>query len=786
MSLDGLIRRAAVLGAGVMGAQIAAHLANAGVAVALFDLPAKSGDSRAVARQAIKRLLKLEPKPLASPACAALIQPADYEHDLPALGECQLVIEAIAERLDWKRELYAKIAPHLGERAVLASNTSGLSIASLSEVLPATLRPRFCGVHFFNPPRYMALVELIQAPQTHAGVLDRLEAFLTSTLGKGVIRAKDTPNFIANRIGVFSIAATLHHAEEFGLAPDLVDALTGPAIGRPKSATYRTADVVGLDTLRHVIEGSAKLLTNDPWVEYLSLPPWLTELIDSGAIGQKVGAGIYRKQGKTIQVFDQNQQQYRAAAAEVAAEVTDLLTQRDPGERLAALRASDHPQAAFLWAIHRDVFHYAAHWLEEIADTARDLDLAIRWGFGWSMGPLEIWQAAGWRQVTGWINEDIDAGRSLSATPLPGWVAELEAVHRPDGSWSAAEQRYKARAELAVYARQRFPERVLGEAESAPGKTLFDDAGGRLWSDGDDVLILSLKSKMHTLGSAVLEALDTALRTAETRGEPLVIWHPAPFSAGADLKEFGPAGKGQTIQDLEEIVSRFQRSVMGIRDASVPVVAAVQGLALGGGCELLMHCDRVVAALESYIGLPEVGVGLLPAGGGSKELARRAAERAGTGDIFPHLKAAFETIAMGHVCKSAIEARERGFLRATDVILFNSHELLFVARSEARALAARGYRPPTPLPFRVMGREALGNLELALLNMREGGFISEHDFLIGRKVAEVLCGGNIDPLNVDEEWLLAVERKAFLELARTDASQARMAHLLETGKPLRN
>ena len=786
MALQRVIRRAAVLGAGVMGAQIAAHLANAGIEVLLYDLPAKEGDSRSIAKTAIGRLHKLDPKPLASPTCAALIQPADYGQDLERLAGCDLVIEAIAERLDWKQDLFAKVATHLDRRALLASNTSGLSIASLAEVLPVALRPRFCGVHFFNPPRYMALVELIPAPQTETSVLEALETFLTTTLGKGVIRAKDTPNFIANRIGVFSIVATLHHADAFELPPDLVDALTGPAIGRPKSATYRTADVVGLDTLAHVAEGSAKALAEDPWVAYLRLPGWLKQLIEQGALGQKAGAGIYRKAGKTIEVFDPSQGSYRPAVGQAAAEVATLLELPDPGERLAALRESEHYQARFLWAIQRDVFHYAAHLLAEIADTARDLDLAIRWGFGWSLGPLETWQAAGWRRVADWIGEDIAAGRSLGSTPLPSWVAAIDAPHGPEGSWSASAQAFKPRRELPVYARQRFPEQVLGEDPAGRGETLCEDASGRLWSDGDGVLVLSLGTKMHTLGRAALDALDAALATAEERGEPLLIWHPAPFSVGANLAELAPLAAEGRFDQLESGVGRFQQSMLRVRDAAVPVVAAVQGLALGGGCELLLHCDRVVAALESYIGLPEVGVGLLPAGGGSKELARRAALRAGPGDIFPHLKAAFETIAMGHVCKSAIEARERGFLREADAIVLNPHELLFVAKSEARALAARGYRPPPRLPIRAMGREALGTLELALVNMQEGGFISAHDFLIGCRVAEVLCGGDIDPAEVSEDWLLALERRGFVELARTAPSQARVAHMLKTGKPLRN
>ncbi|HXH03399.1 MAG TPA: 3-hydroxyacyl-CoA dehydrogenase/enoyl-CoA hydratase family protein [Candidatus Competibacteraceae bacterium] len=782
------VRKVAVLGAGVMGAQIAAHLVNADVEVMLFELAAKGGDANGNVLKAIQSLARLEPSPLASRGRAALIQPANYDEHLERLRGCDLIIEAVAERMDIKTGLYARIAPYIHEQAIFASNTSGLSIDALARALPENLRSRFCGMHFFNPPRYMQLVELIASQATDARVLDRLETFLTTTLGKGVIRAKDTPNFIANRIGVFSIVATMAHTARFGLPLDLVDALTGPLIGRPKSATYRTADVVGLDTLRHVVEGSAQVLKDDPWVDYMHLPAWLHRLIEKGALGQKSGAGLYRKDGKTISVLDPDSGQYRPAGAEPDAEVLAILGRKDPAEKFAALRASPHPQAQFLWAIHRDVFHYAAHWLAEIADNARDLDLAIRWGFGWTRGPFEIWQAAGWRQVAGWIDGDIAAGKTLATTPLPAWVGQVSAVHTPQGSWSAAEGRYKGRSELAVYRRQLWPERVLGEAAPALGETVFENEAVRLWHTGDGIAVLSFKSKMHAIGDDVLAGTLDALGIAEERFRALVIWHPeAPFSAGANLAQIAPVLAAGDFAGFEQAVARFQQTTSALRYSAVPVVAAVQGLALGGGCEFLMHCDHVVAALESYIGLVEVGVGLIPAGGGCKELAQRAAREAKGGDLLAFLKQYFETIAKATVGKSAEEAQELGLLRACDTVIFNPHELLHVAKAQALALAERGYRPPLKRQIPVAGRPGIATLETALVNMVEGGFISEHDYLIGCKLAEALCGGDVEPGTlVSEDWLLWLERKAFVALARTDKTQARITHMLKTGKPLRN
>jgi 3-hydroxyacyl-CoA dehydrogenase len=785
------IRKAAVLGAGVMGAQIAAHLVNAGVETVLFDLPAKDGDPNGIVLKAIDNLKKLSPAPLADKLRVASIIPANYDQNLAWLKDCDLVIEAIAERLDWKRDLYAKIAPFIGKDAVLASNTSGLSINALADVLDVNLHHRFCGVHFFNPPRYMHLVELIPCAKTDAAVLEGLEAFLTTTLGKGVVYARDTPNFIGNRIGVFSMLATMHHTSAFKLSFDVVDALTGPAIGRPKSATYRTADVVGLDTMAHVIKTMADTLPNDPWKEYFKAPVWLQALIDKGALGQKAGAGFFRKVGKDIQVLDLGKADYVLSDGKANDAVAAILKIKSPAEKLGGLRSNADPQAQFLWAVFRDLFHYSAFHLADIASTARDVDFALRWGYGWSLGAFETWQASGWAQVAQWISEDIAAGKAMSKAPLPAWAsdAKRQGVHTAQGSYSPATDKYLPPSSAPVYKRQLFPETMLGTPVDK-GKTIFENDDARLWNlGGDGIAILSFKTKMHTISSGVIDSIHKAVDEAERNFKGLVIWQDSePFSAGADLSGAMTALQAGKVDDFDAMVNRFQQTSMRIKFSLVPVVSAIRGMAFGGGCEFQMHSARTVAALESYIGLVEAGVGLLPAGGGLKEIAIRAAQNAVGGDVFTQLKSYFETVAMAKVSASALEAKEMGLLRQSDVVVFHADELLYVAKNEANALAESGYRPALPArQITVAGDVATATLKAGLVNMLEGRFISAHDMEIASRIADTLCGGQVERgSTVDEQWLLDLERKHFVALGQMPKTQERIVTTLKTGKPLRN
>ena len=795
------VRKVAVLGAGVMGAQIAAHLVNVRVPVVLFDLPAPTGQpgpKSAVALKAIENLKKLKPAPLGLAAEAARIRAANYEDDLALLAECDLVIEAIAERIDWKHALYEKIAPHIAPHAILATNTSGLSITALSEPLPDSLKPRFCGIHFFNPPRYMQLVELIPTPTTEARYLDQLETFATTTLGKGVVRAKDTPNFIANRVGIAGMLSTMIEAERYALPYDLVDDLTGKKLGRASSGTFRTADVVGLDTMAHVIRTMQDQLGpdrgNDPFHASFATPAVLAKLIEQGALGQKAGAGFYKKVGRDIQRLDPTKGEYVPTGAK-AEPIIDRILKKAPAERLKLLRESTNPQAQFLWAILRNAFHYAAVHLGSIADSAREVDLAMRWGFGMQQGPFELWQAAGWQQVAGWVKADIDAGKALSSAPLPDWVFDgRSGVHTPEGSWSAAQGTYLARPALPVYQRQHFPETVVGE-NAVPalksGTEVFRNEEVRVWTLDGEVLIASIDCKLHLISPTVTAGLLKAVELAEASYQGLVIWSPDDvFSAGANLEALMPVFMKAGAKGIAPEEKKLQDLMLRVRYASVPVVAAMRGLALGGGCELAVHCARRVAAMESYVGLVEVGVGLIPGGGGLAYIARRAAEKAATApgtDLLPFLKDAFQAAAMATVGTSALESRQLGYLQDADVIVAHKDELLHVALGQARALADAGYRPPQKSLIPVAGRSAIATIRASLVGMRDGGFISTHDYHIAGLIAEVVCGGEVDAGTVvTEEYLMALERQRFCALLEHPKTQERIMGMLQTGKPVRN
>jgi len=793
------VRKVAVLGAGVMGAQIAAHLVNCKVPVVLFDLPAREGPKNGIVTKAVDGLKKLKPAPLGIPEDAAQVQQANYEEHLDLLKECDLVIEAIAERMDWKLDLYRRIASAVAPHAIVASNTSGLSITKLSEVLPESIKPRFCGIHFFNPPRYMALVELINTPTTQPEILDQLEAFVTTALGKNVVRAHDTPNFIANRVGIAGMLATMKEAETFGLSYDVVDDLTGKKLGRASSGTFRTADVVGLDTMAHVIKTLQDNLADDPFFPSYATPPVLGKLIEQGALGQKSGAGFFKKVGKDILRLDPSKGDYVPAGGK-ADEIVGRILKKPAAERLKLLRESKNPQAQFLWAILRDSFHYAAVHLADIADSARDVDFAMRWGFGVQQGPFELWQSAGWTQVAQWVKEDIDAGKALSSAPLPSWVfdgpvAQAGGVHTKDGSWSAKASRFVAPSTLPVYERQAFRESVLGSGAPAPlssGTELFKNAEVRVWTLDGEIVIASITAKLHLISEHVIEGLLKAVEIAEEKYKGVVIWSPDDvFSAGANLESMMPLFMKSGGKGILPEVKKLQDAMLRVRYANVPVVSALRGIALGGGCEIAVYSARRVATMESYMGLVEIGVGLLPAGGGLTYIARRAAEMAtaanANADILKFATDGFTNAATAKVATSAIESRKLGYLLWSDVIVPHKDELLFVASQQAKAMFDAGYRAPAKSMFPVAGRNAIATIKAQLVNMRDGGFISAHDFHIASLIADVICGGDVDAGSlVSEEYLMTLERQHFCALLDNGKTQERIMGMLQTGKPVRN
>jgi len=789
------INNIVILGAGVMGAQIAAHFSNCNFNVVLFDLPGR-------AAMALDVLKKLKPSPMVDNNVLNKITVADFDNleDLNKIKKADLIIEAVAENIEIKNNLYSKIKPYWNDHALFCSNTSGLSINNLANIL--NNNPRFCGVHFFNPPRYQKLVELIPHKATDPDVLDNLETFLTRYLGKGVIRANDTPNFIANRIGVFSMLAAMYNADKFNLRFDLVDLLTGELIGRPKSATFRTADVVGLDTLASVINTMDKQCTDDPWHEYLKVPKYLSDLINKKHLGQKTGKGFYFKNNKNIEVYDKATDSYllsELSVKNIDQKLLEILKIKNNFEKFNALKNYNNDQAQFLWACFRDLWHYTAYHLNDISGSVRDVDCALKWGFGWQQGPFELWQACGWQEITKLINDDIHANKALVTTELPQWVISekcSKGVYKADLAYNSRLDEFTKASSLDVYTRQ-----YVANKFDQGFKILLENNDAKLWLYNNNY-VFSFKTKANVITSNVISLLNSSLdhiNSAQLE-KSLIIWQDNGdnFCAGADLNGF----MGCVYQDdyitMDNTLIAFQNVCQRLRYTSFPVVAAVKGMILGGGTELMMHCDHVVASLESYIGLVEVGVGVIPAGGGCKEMLLRADKNyrylfpnGNNGTSFADqdkiTERYYKNIATALVSTSARDAIMLGYLRQTDTIITNPQELLTTAISAVNNLNYSNYIPPCPTKIRVGGLRLNANIYALLANYLEGKFISEHDHNISRQLAYVFSGGDIESdFEVSEQWLLDLERQVFINLLKTSATQARIDSLLKTGKPLRN
>jgi 3-hydroxyacyl-CoA dehydrogenase len=784
------IDEVAVLGAGVMGAAIAAHLANAGLKVLLLDVPPKeapAGDRRArnrLAQEGFERARKAKPAAFFSPRFEALVGVGNLEDDLAAAAGCDVIIEAIVENLAIKRNLYGRLEA-LGGNAVIASNTSGLRIRDLMEGRSAEFRARFCITHFFNPPRYLKLVEIVAGADTSPATLARAEELCGGLLGKGIVHAKDTPNFIANRIGTFAIQRALAIALQEGYTVEEVDMVLGPATGRPKSAVFRTADVVGLDTLVHVAKQSYENLPDDEQRDVFQVSPVLGELVNRKWLGSKSGQGFYKKQGSEILQLDLKTFEYGPQKKPRFASIGSTKGVDDVDERLRRMVAGDDRASALARQVLYETLIYSATRLGEIADDVVDIDRALRWGFGWERGPFETWDALGVKETA----QKMEA----AGMKIPAWV---------QARLTAGEDRFYKREAPAKLAQLRrgggysavAPEpRVLSlDALRAAGHEVERNASASILDLGDGVFCLEFHAKMNALDPEIVQLMARAVERAENEGVGLVIGNDAPdaFCAGANLFGLLVALGQNNYQAVGEMVVNFQRAGLRARYARVPVVAAPFGLALGGGAEVVMACQRVRAAAELYMGCVEVGVGLIPAGGGCMELAARASERATDDpafDLLALIKQPFEMVATARVSTSAEEARDLGYLRGADTVSMARETTIADAKEMVLGLARAGWRPPPPRRIRVVGEGGAATLRSTLRSLAQVHKISEHDEKVGDHLARIMTGGAVPAgAVVTEQHLLELEREAFLSLCGEEKTRARIQQMLTTGKPLRN
>jgi 3-hydroxyacyl-CoA dehydrogenase len=797
------IERAAVLGAGTMGAQIAAHLANAGIPALLLDIVPREltpeetakGLTREspqvrnrIAAAGLEGAKKAKPAAFFTAAGAALVSVGNFSDDMARLKDCDFVIEAVVENLEIKRKLFAEVEKHRKPGSIIASNTSGIPIREIAKGFSDDFRANFIGVHFFNPPRYMHLVELIRTEWTKPEVSCQVFGFLDQRLGKGVVPAKDRPNFIANRIGTFGAMATMHAMVEDGYSIEEVDKITGVAVGRPKTATFRTFDLVGLDILAHVSANLHAAVPDDEERDVFLAPEFVQKMIDKGILGNKTKGGFYQKQkgeAREIWTLDLPTMTYRPAEKVKLPALEAAKGIEITPDRIKALFWGKERVGQFLWKTLTRTFRYAANRIPEIADTIIEVDRAMRWGFGWELGVFETWDAVGVESSVARMREE---GQPIPANIEKMLAAGAKTFYKNEGGkrsfFDFASGQYQPLPDQAGVTVLSSVKESNGVIKKNPGASLIDL--------GDGVACLEFHSKMNSIGGDTLSMLKFALAEVEKNFLGLVVGNQGTnFSVGANLMLLLLASQEEEWDDVELMIRSFQNATMSLRYSPKPVVVAPFALTFGGGCEMTLHADRVRAAAETYIGLVEVGVGLIPAGGGTKELTLRAMDTAATAkdaDPFPFLKTAFETMAMAKVATSAAEARSFGFLRDEDDISMNTDRLIADAKQEVIALAQTGYvQPLQRTDIVAMGNSALSVFKLGIHQMKRGGYISEHDGVIGEKLACILTGGDLNHQTlVSEQYLLDLEREAFLSLCGMRATQERIGHMLKTGKPLRN
>lgn len=799
------VSKAAVLGAGTMGAGIAAHLANAGIPTLLLDIaPADltpdeqaagvTLESPQVRNRVVNALFeaskKLKPAPFMLGDNAKLITTGNFSDDIAKLKDCDLVVEAVVENLDIKHKLFAEVEKHRKPGSVIASNTSGIPIESIAEPFSDDFKQHFLGIHFFNPPRYMKLVEIIPGTATSGEVACKIAGFLDQRLGKGVVPAKDRPNFIANRIGTFGMMATVHEMMAMGFRPTEIDQITGKAIGHASSATFRTSDLVGLDVLVHVNKNLHPAVPEDEDRDVFLVPDVITKMLDAKVLGDKTGGGFYKKSkdadGKRVileldlETLEYKPQEKTKFPSLDAAKAID-----DLPKRLKTLVWGDDRVGTFLWKTMSRTFRYAANRVPEIADTIVEIDNAIKWGFGWEIGVFESWDAIG---VAESVERMKAEGQAIPANVEKMLAAGATSFYKHDKGehsfYDFASGEYKPVS-------QRPGVTILKDVKDRTG-TIKTNPGASLIDLGDGVACLEFHSKMNSIGGDTVMMMNFAIDEVERNFKGLVVGNQGGnFSAGANIMLLLLAAQEEEWDDINLMVHALQNAVMRLRYSAKPVVTAPYGLTLGGGCEIAMHGDKVRAAGETYIGLVEVGVGVIPAGGGTKEMTMRAmdaAAKAPEADALAFLKKTFETIGMGKVATSAQEGRAFGFLRDSDAISMNGDRLIRDAKQEVLNLDAAGYVPPVErTDITVLGESAESAMKLALHMMKQGEFISDHDALIGKKLAHIMSGGTINhKTQVSERYLLELEREAFVSLCGERKTQERIAAMLKTGKPLRN